>query len=1068
MRFETSQTTPSFLDRRIQLRMLSFVGMISIAMFFLATTTRPSAKHGPKPATSPDSLRFEPIAENRTLKPDEVIILATNEHSGPRGQLRNDADEVSPAEEQQPHDWDLFKSRAQERQEELRFFRQRDRHVQARPDNGLTDRREKEEKEIEGFPEPVSVSLEEHAATEERALDQEEVVQQPDWDEQPALPPSSKKSLPDKRTQPETRSDEDQNGILSDLLFRKRADEEEKKSLLPDEFDRETEKFEPPVRPRKELPSVKEPLREPESARKREREIAPAAPPSKKRTRHDIATISPDPSFDIGNEVPPKSNPLRQAPQKSSPNEEYDSFDQFTSDAPRSNPIAPRREPSYSDDEADTPRAGRDLYLDDEPAADSGSEPFQQKYAAVEIEKRYLDMVKDNTMGIRKDEAESFYWLLDHARRVPSRSLESKGLKEVQYINLMTEPDRFRGEPVTIEGDLWRLYEFDAGENSYGVNRVYEGWVFTGDSANHPYRIVCTGLPKGIEPGENLRVPVRLTGYFFKLEGFRSNGGVHIAPTMLARRIKINPMPNGIPLMSGVVPYLLGAIMAVGIALLVTTVGFAIGDERSMRGLVEQRRRHPSVSFANVTTPSLVPIEQALRQFAERERQTAISGAYGPLMTRQTVRSYGLKEGATSAFETDHRQEQQQHNAVHDWIARQKATAAESQTATAKKQHHKSLGDELESSVFEVARHRVTVSQPVLTPESRSSSGTGHTFNSSQTILNPPPLAQAQAVSNASSRPSALAEWEAEANRLTHHIESHSHHGHASAAEQIERDHLAREREIRQRIARQQAESARVAQEQLERERLEVERLERERQWFEKQERERVERERSSFRDADRDSTQYSLDTSHSVRSTDHVEQERLRHEFNERERLERQRIERDVEERERRERERVERERLEHERMERERRVNLASHQERPSSLPAEYSEEFEDESPSPSHESNDRNAIEDDEPHVKKRRGGGWGWPQRRKSSPSSETTTSSTDGEETKSHESTGKRRGGWGWPRRRKNEADVESTELNDQTASDDDSSSDDSGGGSGSYGWGRGRKRRRNFRDNEST
>lgn len=1059
MRFETSQTTPSFLDRRIQLRMLSFVGMISIAMFFLAFTNRSSTTDAAKnQAVSPDSLTFEPIVENRTLKPDEVIILGENEHNGPRGQWGDEAERTAATDDEQPHQWELFKSRAQEREDELKFFSRRTRHFDARPDIGLEPR---QDRTLDEFPEPISVSLEERAATEERAVDQEESNPAVEWDDQPASPPLSRKPVPDKKFTPEAR-EEEPTGILSDLIFRKRADEEEKKSLLPDQTDRETEKFEQPVRPRKDLPPVEAPVREPETSRKRERErdVAPPASPSKKRVINDIATVSPDPRFDLSDETPPKSNPLRERPDRTPSREDrdnIDTFDQFTTETPRSNPVAPRREPTYGrepayeDDPVVAPGRDRDLWIGKDAA-------FGQEVATVQIEKRYLDPVKDNTMGIRKDEAESFYWLLDHAHRVPARKLDAAGLKEVQYINLMTEPDRFRGEPITIEGDLWRLYEFDAGENTYGVNRMYEGWVFTGDSANHPYRIVCTSLPKGIEPGENLRIPVRLTGYFYKLEGYRSNGGVHIAPTMLAKRIKINPMPNGIPMMSGVVPYLLGAIMAVGIALLVTTVGFAIGDERSMRGLIEQRRRHPTVSFANVVTPTLVPVEQALRQYAERERQTAISGAYGPLMNRQTIREYGLQSPATSRqleIDSHNRESQQRHDAVHDWVARQKTVAAESRTAATKKHQTLLQPDELESSAFEVARHRVTAAQPFDKPN--------------QSIPNPPPLAQAQAGTMASSRPSALSEWEAEASRLSHQTEKHPHTSRAIAAEQIERDHLAREREIRQRIARQQAEAARIAQEQLDRERLEMERLERERQWYEQQERDRVERERSSFPEADSDSTNYSLSPAHSAKS--HAEQERLRHELIERERQERQRLERDIQERERRERERreldrIESERLERERIERERRSNHASQSSRSSSQSTDYGDEFEDDSLTSS--STEHHLSEDDEPKTKKKRGGGWGWPQRRKSSQASESSSSTSEETESSSYESTRKRKGGWGWPRRPKNNDGVESTELTDQTESDDDSSSESGNTGNTSFGWGRSRKRRRHLREDEST
>lgn len=985
MRDRTSQTTPSFFLRRIPLRMLSFVGVFSVALFCMEYAARHSATKTQQSADrSPKALPSQPGGQSQNPTSDEQTLASANENDGPRGQWGDQTDATESMSEGLVQQWDLFKSRAQERLEKLQLFRQRDHHQGERSEPAEEHRHDASQEE---FTDPISVSLEEHAATEERALEKEE-TNQPigDWDEPPASPPINKR-LPPTKSAPAAEPEEDSTSTLSDLIFRNRKDDQEKKSLLHDETDREAETFEQPVRPRREQPPVSEPLREPVPSRnetvpsrKTDRNpLPPSAPKSNKRSLDDIATTKPDPSFDLRDEVPPKSSPLRENPEKTRRTDPLGVLDEFTTLTPRSNPVAPPREPSYAEDPDLDTRRGRDLFIE-EPPANSGGSSNHPKVASVEIEKRYLDQVQDNTMGIRKDEAESFYWLLDHSRRVPSRKMEKAGLTDVQYINLMTEPNRFRGEPVTIEGDLWRLYEFDASENTYDVNRVYEGWVFTGESANHPYRIVCTSLPKGIEPGENMRIPVRLTGYFYKLEGYRSSAGVHVAPTLLAKRMKVNPLPNAIPMMSGFLPYLLGTIMAVGIALLVTTVGFAIGDERMMRSLLEQRRQYSAASFANVTAPALAPVELALKQFAERERQTGVSGAYGPLVSRQTARENGLTDYSRSGFsKADNRvrEQKQKQVAVHDWVAKQKSSVAETQSALGTQtllgnghQHH-SQRDELDSTAFEVARNRVTPAP--------------------QYVSNPPPLAQTPATTG-TARPSALAEWEAEANRLTHQSDNRTSALHASAAEQIERDHQARER-------------------------AEVERLERERHWLEKQERERRERERLSFPDADRDSTQFSLGTSHTSRSSDHADQERLRRELVERERLERLRIERELQERERLERERIEKERAERDRIERERRTGL-THKDRHSSDVTEYGDEFEDLSQSSQQPASG-------ESHLKKRRGGGWGW-------------------------------------PRRRKNESDVESTDTNDQTASDDQSSN-----GGTSFGWGRSRKKRRNWSDDES-
>jgi hypothetical protein len=153
---------------------------------------------------------------------------------------------------------------------------------------------------------------------------------------------------------------------------------------------------------------------------------------------------------------------------------------------------------------------------------------------------------------------------------VSPTELERAGATDVLYINLMTESQRYRGEPVTIHGDLWRLYEFQAGPNDRGFKTLYEAWIFTADSDKHPYRVICTALPRGLHPGDNLRESVRVTAIFFKREGYASNGGMHVAPTLLAHRIMPFQSAHSSPSLQAIVPQLGGLASAVGLAFLVT------------------------------------------------------------------------------------------------------------------------------------------------------------------------------------------------------------------------------------------------------------------------------------------------------------------------------------------------------------------------------------------------------------------------------------------------------------------------------------------------------------------
>ena len=259
-----------------------------------------------------------------------------------------------------------------------------------------------------------------------------------------------------------------------------------------------------------------------------------------------------------------------------------------------------------------------------EQSADPGTEAdhrLDQQIArlSTRFNRSILRRVKDNTFGIRREEADAYYRLLDHAQKVAPGELEQAGSTDVLYINLMTEPQRFRGEPVTIQGDLWRLYQFEASPNEYGFGKLYEAWIFTADSANHPYRVVCTELPRGMQPGENLRKPVRVTGYFFKREGYETTGGMHVAPTLLAHRLLEFRPPNAAPSTETIVPYMVGLISAVGLAFLVTLVSFAISDRRAGRAGMLRDLNAPHPTFEGITAGSALSVEESLQQIAADE-----------------------------------------------------------------------------------------------------------------------------------------------------------------------------------------------------------------------------------------------------------------------------------------------------------------------------------------------------------------------------------------------------------------------------------------------------------------
>ena len=110
--------------------------------------------------------------------------------------------------------------------------------------------------------------------------------------------------------------------------------------------------------------------------------------------------------------------------------------------------------------------------------------------------------------------------------------------EDVVFAMLMVNSDEYRGVPITVTGKVKRLNAVDAAENAYGIATFYEAWLFTPDSGDNPYRIVTATAPEDLPRGDiDDEVRARVTGYFFKREGYAAEGGLHTAPLLIGKTL---------------------------------------------------------------------------------------------------------------------------------------------------------------------------------------------------------------------------------------------------------------------------------------------------------------------------------------------------------------------------------------------------------------------------------------------------------------------------------------------------------------------------------------------------
>lgn len=107
-----------------------------------------------------------------------------------------------------------------------------------------------------------------------------------------------------------------------------------------------------------------------------------------------------------------------------------------------------------------------------------------------------------------------------------------------------TYAEACQGKPVSFRGHARKAISLPAGENNYGIETLYEIWLFEEDAKGFPVVIVCTELPENFPlnfPETQPLDGVSVRGYFFKLFAYEGQENFHAVPLILAKRVEWNP-----------------------------------------------------------------------------------------------------------------------------------------------------------------------------------------------------------------------------------------------------------------------------------------------------------------------------------------------------------------------------------------------------------------------------------------------------------------------------------------------------------------------------------------------
>jgi hypothetical protein len=191
-------------------------------------------------------------------------------------------------------------------------------------------------------------------------------------------------------------------------------------------------------------------------------------------------------------------------------------------------------------------------------------------------------------------EVEAYARTLILAHWTETAALEKAARRDLTYVQLFREPEKYRGEIVRVSGRMKRIRRYDDPPEiarRAGVRYLYEGWMFNADFGSNPVCCVFTDLPEGLRATEKMEERVEFAGYLFKRYRYKAGDTPkpnqwREAPLIVGRVVAVLPRDVEHPTdWSWVMPAFLTLVGGSVAAVVFLTVWLRRGDDRVRRRL---------------------------------------------------------------------------------------------------------------------------------------------------------------------------------------------------------------------------------------------------------------------------------------------------------------------------------------------------------------------------------------------------------------------------------------------------------------------------------------------------
>jgi len=176
------------------------------------------------------------------------------------------------------------------------------------------------------------------------------------------------------------------------------------------------------------------------------------------------------------------------------------------------------------------------------------SEEYVVKGPTIHRETSDEDAILDDVMDGSRLNATAVYYLLHKVIELGDDDVTIVEAPQVSTTVLEREPDRWRGQPVSLTGTIQRVAVMKLSENPSGVRECWDAWAASSRGGNeiHLFRFIC---PKQAALREGQTVRVR--GLFLMIFRYATEkSGPQAAPVIVCNKPVIAEAP-GLPTIPG-------------------------------------------------------------------------------------------------------------------------------------------------------------------------------------------------------------------------------------------------------------------------------------------------------------------------------------------------------------------------------------------------------------------------------------------------------------------------------------------------------------------------------------